>query len=121
MLGRPNARTINIVALSPLRFVWLPLLAMRHRARTDGNHAEIRDLLRKLCPCVEDTSDVGRGFSDLVVKTSRGSIFMVEIKDGSLPPSRRALTEHEEKFKLRWESSYIVVTNEEEAIELSRR
>ena len=28
---------------------------MKFAARTDRNHAEIRDLLRKLCPAVADT------------------------------------------------------------------
>lgn len=63
----------------------------RYAARTDGNHAEIRQAFRALGAYVLDTSHVGGGFPDLIVGT-RGRWLMVEIKDGSKPPSRRKLT-----------------------------
>ena len=94
---------------------------MRRRAAVDRNHAEIRKVLRDLCVAVEDTSDVGRGFPDLVVKTRRGTVLMVEVKDGSKPPSRRALTPDEQAFAGRWLSAYVVVSSVDEAIAVANR
>lgn len=82
---------------------------MRRARRTDSNHAEVRDFLRKAGCVVEDTSDVGRGFPDLLVKTPKGAVLLVEIKDGSKPPSRRFLTEDERAVAVRWGESYRVV------------
>jgi len=89
--------------------------------RQDANHAQIRDTLRDLCIAVEDTSDVGRGFPDLIVKTRKGTVLLVEVKDGEAPPSRRALTPDEEAFAGRWLSSYVVVSSVGEAIALAAR
>jgi hypothetical protein len=59
--------------------------------RTDANHAAIRDALRSVGAYVIDTSHVGQGFADLVVGW-RGQWYMVELKNGALPPSKRRLT-----------------------------
>lgn len=91
---------------------------MRRARRTDSNHAEIRAVFRRLCPAVADTSDVGRGFPDLVV-LCRGRVLLVEVKDGSKPPSARRLTPDEEGFARRWGDSYRVVTSVDEAIALA--
>lgn len=58
---------------------------MRRAAKTDNNHAFIRDQLRKNGRAVWDCSKFGEGFPDLVVGY-RGSIFLMEIKseDGTL-------------------------------------
>lgn len=54
---------------------------MRHAARVDGCHAEIRDGLRKLGHAVHDTSKIGCGVSDLAVVTRRNQRHAwVEIK-----------------------------------------
>lgn len=94
---------------------------MRHARRTDANQGEIVKVLRKLCPAVEITSDVGRGFPDLVIKTRRGTVLLVEVKDGTKPPSARALTPDEVAFAGRWLSSYVVVCNADEAIAAADR
>ncbi len=93
---------------------------MRRARRTDANHAAIRNLLRALCHAVEDLSDVGRGLPDLLVKTTRGSVFLVEVKDGSKSPSKRKLTEHEIEMARKWQSSYMIVESEDDAIKLAR-
>lgn len=92
---------------------------MRYGARTDANHAEIRDLLRKLLPVVEDTSRFGSGWPDLIVKLRDGRTRFVEIKDGRRPPSERRLTPDEQAFQKRWGTAYVVVTSEDEAIALA--
>lgn len=78
---------------------------MRRAARTDGNHAEIRDGLRGAGVLVHDTSNQGGGFPDLVcrgVGAKRDRIVLLELKDGELAPSRRALTVDEERFHGNW-------------------
>ena len=71
--------------------------------RRDGNHAEIRDVLRLVPGCrVFDAADVGQGFPDLVVGFM-GRIYLLEVKDGSLPPSKRKLTAAEKRFHVAWD------------------
>lgn len=77
--------------------------------RTDGNHAAIRDELRRLGLSVTDTSHVGGGFPDLVVSLGLEVVF-VEIKDPKQPPSKRVLTEKEQAFFDLHEPSYVVMS-----------
>jgi hypothetical protein len=63
---------------------------------------------------------VGRGFPDLLVKTARGRVFLVEIKDGAKPPSARRLTEDELRMQVRWGASYVVITTADDAIALAQ-
>lgn len=62
---------------------------MRRAAKTDNNHAHIRDQLRANGRAVWDCSKFGDGFPDLVVGY-RGSIFLMEVKseDGQLTPKQ---------------------------------
>ena len=48
--------------------------------RPDGNHAEIRDAMRKAGAEVEDLSGSGKGMPDTLVYTSDGRLLLVEIK-----------------------------------------
>jgi len=64
----------------------------RRAARTDRNHAEIRDGLRACGVIVKDTSNVGGGFTDLVA-AYRGRVHLIEVK---MPGEK--LTPAEEKF-----------------------
>ncbi len=95
--------------------------SVRRAHRTDANHSQIRSVLRSLCPAVADTSHVGDGFADLVIKVRPGLVLLVEIKDGSKPPSARKLTPDEAAFARLWGDSYRVVTSVDEAIALVRR
>jgi len=52
---------------------------MRRAARTDRNHAEIRDGLRRMGIKVIDTSRLGDGFVDIVV-CHGGRVYLMEIK-----------------------------------------
>jgi hypothetical protein len=80
---------------------------MRHACATDGNHAAIRDGLRAAGLWVWDTHRVGGGFPDLLVwrggkahgfDVAGPGFVLLELKDGTLPPSRRTLTPLEEAF-----------------------
>lgn len=98
---------------------------MRRAARQDANHTEIIKALRGVGCEVHDTSDVGGGFPDLVVKTPEiagddfkrpGRLLMVEVKDGRKPPSARKLTPAQEEFSKRWEGHWVCVTSVDEAL-----
>lgn len=80
---------------------------MRHRGRTDGTQTEIVKALRKLGATVAVTSALGDGFPDLVVGW-RGVNHLVEVKNGSLSPSKRELTPDEEKFHATWRGAPVV-------------
>jgi hypothetical protein len=79
--------------------------------KRDGNHTEIREALRRVPGCrVFDSGDVGGGFPDLVIGFM-GIIRLLEVKDGSLPPSQRKLTKDERKFHSAWEHLPVHVVN----------
>ena len=79
---------------------------MRHRARIDANHSEIRAALRKLGCEVLDLASVGGGCPDLLVfvRTGRraGSLHLIEVKDGSKSASRQGLTPAQVQFHATW-------------------
>ena len=86
---------------------------MRRAARIDDNQRAIVAALRAAGAEIVSTAAMGEGFPDLLAL--RGSqIFMLEVKDGSKPPSRQRLTPHQVNFKKRWPVH--VVTCEEEAL-----
>ena len=84
-------------------------------SRKDANHREIEDALRAAGAKVKDVTKVPK-FVDLVVKY-RGRIFLLEIKDGSLPPSARQLTIGEDEFWRYWGEPPVIVTSPDEALE----
>jgi Holliday junction resolvase len=83
--------------------------------RTDKNQREIVAALRKIGCSVYPTHMVGHGFVDLVAGF-RGKNFLLEIKDGSLPPSRKKLTTDEKLFHFGWRGEAKIVYSAEEAI-----
>lgn len=72
---------------------------MRRAAKTDANHSEIVEALRKVGCQVKDTSGVGRGFPDLVVRLpGRCSlIVLMEVKT-----AKGKLTPDQEEFFALW-------------------
>lgn len=83
--------------------------------RVDGNHREIADGLRAVGASVRSTADVGSGFPDLAVGY-RGQTWLLEVKDGSKPPSRRILTLDEQTFHNTWRGAAAVVTSLDDAL-----
>ena len=66
--------------------------------RRDANHGEITDALQRAGCSVWDAAHVGGGFPDLVVGrivAGKRRTYLLEVKDGRLPPSRRRLNEAE--------------------------
>ena len=79
---------------------------MSRAKRTDANQTAIVRDLSKLGFSVAITSMVGNGFPDLVIAKANKTA-VVEIKDGTKPPSQRKLTPDEIKFMDSWRGLYI--------------
>ena len=82
--------------------------------RTDGNHAEIRDALRKAGFVVADTHTMGYGFPDLTVRAGC-HVLLFEVK---MPGER--LNETEKTFHTAWDGAGVYVVNTaEQAIRIA--
>lgn len=93
---------------------------MRRAAKTDANQEEIVAALRKIGASVQPLHAVGKGCPDILVGW-RGMNSVLEIKDGSKPPSARKLTDDQEKWHAEWRGQVTVVENIEQAIEAVTR
>lgn len=86
--------------------------------RTDRNHAEIINALRKIPNLsVFSTHEVGKGFPDIVIGY-KGVNYLIEIKDGNKPPSARKLTDAELQFHSNWKGQIKIVNNLNEVLNL---
>jgi hypothetical protein len=90
---------------------------MRRAARIDANQNEVVQVLRDVGASVAITSMVGKGFPDIVVGF-RGRNYLIEIKDGSKPPSKRKLTSDEREWHDTWRGTVYVANNSDEALEI---
>lgn len=88
---------------------------MRRAARVDSNQEAITEALRKIGASVQHLHSQGAGCPDLLVGW-RGMNTLLEIKDGSKPPSARKLTEDQVKWHAEWRGQVTVVENVEQAI-----
>lgn len=79
--------------------------------RTDANHAEIRDAMRKAGAEVEDLSGSGKGLPDTLVWTKHTGLLLVEIK---MP--KGTLTAPQVRFHARFPVH--IVRSVEDALEL---
>lgn len=82
--------------------------------RIDANQPQIVADLRKLGFLVAVTSDLGRGFPDIVVG-DRGRVFLCEVKN---PEERWSLTEKETTFHELWQGMVHVIESTEDALQL---
>lgn len=89
---------------------------MRRAARRDANHKDVGDYLRALGWSVLDLASLGNGCPDLAVGKP-GFAALIEIKDGSKPPSARKLTEDEQRVRDNWQGPYVVALSGEDAAE----
>lgn len=89
---------------------------MRRAARVDGNHREVVDEFRRLGCSVLDMSRLGEGAPDLLIGYG-GISLLVEVKDGSKPPSKRVLTTDQVQWWLDWKENPRVVRNHEQVAE----
>lgn len=91
---------------------------MRRAAKVDANQSEIVQALRQAGCSVLDLSAVGKGCPDLLVTTPvwPHELRLLEVKDGSKPPSHRKLTADQETFHAQWRGPIHVVTCVESAL-----
>lgn len=94
---------------------------MRRAAKVDRNQGEVVAALRKAGATVQSLAAVGFGCPDLLVGF-QGKTMLMEIKDGSRPPSARALTPDQIAWHLQWQGVPVAVVNDaKEALEELRR
>ena len=90
----------------------------KYARRIDANQNDIVAALRA-CGAVVRVVTQGDGIPDLLVGY-RGYTLLLEVKDGSKPPSRQALTADEALWMSNWAGSYRIVRSEADAEELLR-
>lgn len=95
---------------------------MRRAAKVDSNHGEVVAALRAAGCGVLSLAAVGRGCPDLLVHSPKWpfTTVLIEVKDGSKPPSARKLTPDQEAFHAKWEGPIWVVTTADQALEAMR-
>lgn len=91
---------------------------MRRKAKRDDNHADVVKALRAAGCWVLDLAAVGKGCPDLLVHgpTYPWDFRMLEIKDGSKPPSERKLTPDQVVFHTGCRGPIVVVNSPAEAL-----
>jgi len=89
---------------------------MRRAAKVDANQVAIASALRQIGCSVLHLHTIGRGCPDLLVGRHNCGNILLEIKDGSLSPSRRRLTEDELRFHGTWLGPIAVVDSIDSAI-----
>ena len=87
----------------------------KYAAKVDRNQSEIVDALRKAGCTVAHTHAAGAGFPDIAAGY-RGVTYLIEIKDGLLPPSARTLTKPQVEWHEAWKGHVCIVTSVEEAL-----
>lgn len=92
---------------------------MRRAARKDGNQDQIVADLRRshIGVSVAVTHQLGAGFPDIVIGF-RGVNYLIEIKDGSKPPSAQKLTPAEKEFHTGWQGQIDVANDLDEVLRI---
>ena len=88
---------------------------MRRASKTDANQAAIIAAMRQAGASVQPLHAVGGGVPDLLVGIAR-RCYVVEIKDGSKPPSARKLTPAQQEWHAAWKGGVHVITDVEQAV-----
>lgn len=88
---------------------------MRLKARIDANHGEIVKALRQAGCSVQSLAQLGKGVPDLLVARN-GKMWLMEVKDGSKPPSQRIRTNDEKEWMLHWNAPVYLVNSVDEAL-----
>lgn len=91
---------------------------MRLAAKKDNNHNQIAAAFRSLGWTWVDTHQLGGGFPDGAAG-KHGVTVLVEIKDGSLKPSARKLTDPEKDFHESWRGAVRIINSVDDVIALN--
>jgi hypothetical protein len=92
---------------------------VRRAAKVDANHGDVVQELIDHGASVQSLAAVGEGCVDLLVGY-RGHNVLMEVKDGSLPPSGRLLTPKQKDWHRKWKGRAHVVNSPAEAIFILR-
>lgn len=93
---------------------------MRQASKVDRNQAEIVKALRQAGATVQSLHAVGQGCPDLLVGW-RGMNILIEVKDGSKPPSRQKLTPDQQDWMRMWTGQVEVANTVDGAIDILER
>ena len=85
-------------------------------AKADANQPAIVKALRQVGCTVQHIHMVGAGCPDIAVGW-QGKTYLLEIKDGSLPPSGRKLTGPETKWHEEWRGHVAIVASVKDALD----
>ena len=91
---------------------------MKRAARTDANHQEISVAFERIGWSVLDIHQIPNSADILVGKWLH--CIVIEIKDGSKPPSKRKLTPGEIGFRDRWKGDYRIVTCLQDVLDIDQ-
>jgi Holliday junction resolvase len=89
----------------------------RRAARIDANQPDLVNIMRGMGASVEITSGAHDGMTDLIVGFG-GVTVLVEVKDGSRPPSERKFTPKQVEFHSRFMGAITTIETVDQAIEL---
>jgi hypothetical protein len=87
---------------------------MRRAAKTDRNQTEIVEAMRKAGATVQSLAAVGQGVPDLLVGYCNRTA-LIEVKDGSKPPSARQLTPDQQQWHQNWQGGTLAVVPDVDA------
>ena len=88
---------------------------MRRAAKVDANQREVVAALRGAGASVQLLHAAGEGCPDLLVGY-KGLNMLLEVKDGSKPPSAQKLTPQQEIWHRDWRGHRVVVNSPEAAL-----
>jgi hypothetical protein len=88
-------------------------------AKIDENQPEIVSCLRELGYSVQHLHTVGGGVPDLLVGKF-GKNWLIEVKDGSKPPSKRALTHDQLRWHNLWLGQVSIVCSVDDVLEFAK-
>jgi hypothetical protein len=90
---------------------------MRRAPKLDRTQPEIVAALRSVGASVQSLAAVGGGVPDLLVGW-RGDMWLIECKDGALPPSGRALTPAQIEWHAAWRGRPVwVISSADQAVQ----
>lgn len=89
---------------------------MAHLVRRDPNHHKIKQALLRAGRPVKDVAQYPGLGCDLLTEHIRGHLVLLEVKDGTKPPSARRLTESEKELRALFPKSFVEVLSVEGAL-----